>query len=191
MEPNDEKLAAMGERTRAVVCVLLAVCLFGMAGLFYLSGLAVFAWVSILPAALGFLMAYGAIHALLASGTPPTTVRLAVEPVVRGATVKIVIRQVGPALFHSLRASLVCERIERPAGKSRRVTYPVQENFFDSGRLEVARLDAVELDGEFTVPELAEPSQRGVRLTIEWRIEVWGRVAGGADVMRAFPFEVV
>ena len=64
---------------------------------------------------------------LLASGTPRTTIVLGEEPLRRGVSTSVRIRQAGPVSFQSLRANLICERIERAAGaKSRSITYPHQ-----------------------------------------------------------------
>lgn len=167
-------------------------CLFGLAALFFYSGSRLFQCVSVLPALLGLLVLYGGVHTLFAARTPPTTLKLEASPLRIGAATGVVIRQNGPVLFESLRANLVCERSERrPGKKSRTVTYPCQETFFDSGPCEVARLDVHEFRATVTVPLDAEPSKAVAGLRVAWRIEVWGKVKGHADFMRPFAVEVV
>lgn len=176
----------MGEHTRAGLSLFCGLCLAGMAVLFWFSGSPVFAVVSAVPGLVALLLLANAVHALFASRTPPTTLRFDETAARPGAVVPVVIRQEGPVIFESLRANLVCERIVRGPGKSRTVTYPHQENFFDSGRCEVARLDATEFAASCPIPPDAEPSEVSGTLVVEWRIEVWGKVAGAADFMRPF-----
>jgi hypothetical protein len=188
----EEQQTVMGEKSRAALSFFVLLCLFGMAALFFYSGLPLFQWVSVLPALLGLLVLYSGIHALFASRTPPTTLKLDATPMRVGQSTGMVIRQTGPVIFESLRANLICERSERkPGQKNRVVTYPCQANFFDSGPCEVARMDIHEFRATATVPGDAEPSMAGGRLRIEWRVEVWGKVKGNADFMRAFAVEVV
>lgn len=181
----------MGELRRAAVSFFVAVCLFGMAALFYFSGSTLFMVVSVIPALLGLLVVYAGIHAIFASATPPTTISLDKEPLIRGQSVGVVISQTGPVQFESLRANLICEHIVKPIGRSRTITYPCQDNFFDSGPCEVPRLDEQKFHAHVTVPADAEPSRDEAGLTIEWRIEVWGKVLGRADFMRPFVIEVI
>lgn len=185
-----EQKTNMGEGRRALVSFFCMVCIFFLAALFYLSGDPVFRWASILPGLFGLLMLYSGVHALFASRTPPTTIVVDRSPLHPGEEAGVMIRQQGPVQFESLRANLVCERIERSGGKSRKMTYPVQENFFDSGPCEVGRMDTQEFRAVVRVPADAEPTTAGVRLTINWRIEVWGRVKGNADFLRPFEIEV-
>ena len=163
-----------------------------LAALFLFSGSKLFAWVAVLPALLAGLLLYAAIHALLAGGTPRTTIVLKEEPLRRGVSTSVRIRQAGPVSFQSFRANLICERIERTRGaKSRLVTYPYQINFFDAGPLTVSRLHVEEVDAELTVPSEGDPSCETPHLKIRWRIEIWGKVDGAADFMRPFAIEVL
>jgi hypothetical protein len=188
----EEQQTRMGEKSRAALSFFVFLCLFGLAALFFYSGLLLFQCVSVVPALLALLVLYSGIHALFASRTPPTTLKLDAAPLRVGQSTGLVIRQTGPVLFESLRANLICERSERkPGQKNRAVTYPCQTNFFDSGPCEVARMHVQEFRAAVTVPGDAEPSTDGGRLRIEWRIEVWGKVKGNADFMRAFGVEVV
>jgi hypothetical protein len=187
-----EKDTSLGERGRAAGSFFCALVLAVLAALFLFSGSKLFAWVAVFPALLAGLLLYAAIHALLASGTPRTTIVLGQEPLRRGVSTSVRIRQVGPVSFQSFRANLICERIARaPGAKSRSITYPCQTNFFDAGPLAVPRLHVEEIDAELTVPSEGEPSCETPRVKIRWRIEVWGKVHGAADFMRPFPIEVV
>lgn len=179
-----------GEKSRAAASFLTAGCLFGLAALFFFGGDSLFRWASGVPALLGILLFVNGVHSLLASWTPPTELELGTLPWRPGQSTEVVIRQEGPARFDSLRANLVCERIERGAGKSRSVTYPCQENFFDSGPCEVPRMDSREFRATAVVPANVAPSEVSARLVVSWRIEVWGKVRGGADFLRPFTVEV-
>ncbi len=187
---GNERKTDFGERQRAVVCFLVAVCLGGMAALFYFADTGLFHWLSLVPAGLGLLMLWVGVHALLASATPSTTVVLDPEVLAPGGSGRVVIRQGGPVRLESLRANLVCERIERPAGRSRTVTYPCQKNFFDSGACEVSSLEVREFSSALTVPADAEASVESAGLVVCWRIEVWGKVRGRADFLRPFSVTV-
>lgn len=180
----------MGEGRRALVSFFCMVCLIFLTALFYLSGDTVFRWASILPGSFALLMFYAGVHALFASRTPPTTITVDRSPLHPGEEAGVVIRQEGPVRFESLRANLICEVIKRASGKSRTMTYPVQENFFDSGPGEVGRMDTQEFRAVVRIPADAEPTTSGVGLIINWRIEIWGRVKGNADFMRPFDIEV-
>ncbi|HEU4678037.1 MAG TPA: hypothetical protein VFS35_00860, partial [Terrimicrobiaceae bacterium] len=101
---------SLGERGRAALSFFCAVMLAGLATLFFLSGSPLFAGTAVIPALLAGLLLYAAIHALLASRTPRTTIVLGEEPLRRGVPVPVHLRQAGPTGLRSLRANLVCER---------------------------------------------------------------------------------
>jgi hypothetical protein len=190
MDPN-EKNPSLGERGRAALSFFCAMTLAGLAALFFLSGSQLFAWVAVIPALLAAWLLYAAIHALLASRTPRTTIVLGEEPLRRGVPVSFHLRQAGPAGLRSLRANLICERIERAAGaNSRSFSYPYQINFLDAGPLLIPRLHVEEISAKLTVPREADPSCETPRLKVRWRIEVWGKRDGAADFMRPFAIEV-
>ncbi len=169
--------------------LFLALLLFGMAALFYFGGEGgVFTYVAALPALFGILLTYGFIHALLASKTPPTTIILTSDPMIRGHKTGLTIRQHGPVRLENLRVNLVCEKSVRK-DKSRDLTYPHQMEVFDSGPCEVALLDSTEFQTSVSVPGDAEPTMDNVKVRIVWRLEIWGKVIGRADFMR--PFTVV
>lgn len=190
MDAN-EKNPSLGERGRAALSFFCALTLAGLAALFFLSGSQLFTWVAVLPALLAALLLYAAIHALLASGTPRTTIVLDEEPLRRGVPVSFHLRQAGPVGLRSFRANLICERIERPPGaNSRSISYPYQINFLDAGPLLIPRLHVEKISAELTVPKEADPSCETPRLKVRWRIEVWGKRDGAADFMRPFAIEV-
>lgn len=191
MAGSGEQQTDFGEKPRALVSFFAVICLFGLAALFFFaSGSLLFQWASVVPALLGGLLLYNGIHSLFAARTPPTTLQLDTAPLRRGRATGLVIRQAGPVLLESLRASLVCERIVRRTGKSRTITHPCQANFFDSGPCEVPRMDVEEFRATVEVPPDAEPSLISAGLIVSWRIEVWGKVRGNADFMRPFEVEV-
>jgi hypothetical protein len=192
MSEPEEQQTQMGEKSRAALSFFVFLCLAGMATLFFYSGSLLFQIASVLPGLLALLMIYSFFHALFASGTPPTTMKLDATPLRRGQSAGVVIRQTGPVLFESLRANLICERREKPLGKKNTVvTFPCQENFFDSGPCEIPRMDVQEFRATIQVPADAEPSTYGGTLKVLWRVEIWGKVKGRADFMRPFDIEVV
>lgn len=187
-----QKTTSFSERRRAAVSFFCGLCLLGIASIFYLSKSGpLFSYFSIVPILLGLLLFANGIHALLGSKIPPTHIVLGSEPLVRGAAATVTIRQEGPAYFQSLRANLVCERIQRNFRQNRSITYPCQENFFDGGRFEVGPLDVKEFQANITVPQTAEPSRQEARLVVSWRIEIWGKIDGRPTFMRPFEVEVV
>lgn len=193
MNPEDriEKNTSLGEFRRAATSFFASLCLFGMATVLYFGGGGTFfSFIAIVPALTGLLLVYNGIHSLFASKTPPTSIILNTEPLPRGSSIGVVIRQAGPVRLHSLRANLVCERIKDPTER-REVSYPHQLHFFDSGRCEIARLDVQEFQATFVIPADAEPSRKDVVMSVAWRIEIWGKVDDGADFMRPFEVEVV
>jgi len=192
MPEPEEQQTYLGEKARAALSFFVFLCLAGMATLFFYSGSLLFQIASVLPALLALLVIYSFFHALFASGTPPTTMQLDATSLRPGQTVGVVIRQTGPVLFESLRANLICERREKPLGKKNTiVTFPCQENFFDSGPCEVPRMNVQEFRASIEVPADAEPSNYSGTLKVLWRVEIWGKVKGRADFMRPFEVEVV
>ena len=189
---RNEKSTSLGERGRAAGSFFCATVLAALTAGFLLSGSALFAWVAVLPAVLAVLLVISGIHSLFAARTPPTTIVLGEEPLRRGVSIGVQIRQAGPVCFESLRANLICECIERtPSGKSRNFSYPYQINILDAGSSTVPGLHIEEFRAAVTVPAEAEPSLETVQRRICWRIEIWGKVAGSADFMRPFDVEVV
>jgi hypothetical protein len=181
VNPN-EKDTSLEERSRAAGSLFCALVLAVVAALFLLSGSKLFAWAAALPALLVGLLLYAAIHALLASVIPRTTIVLGEEPLRRGVSTSIHLRQAGPVSLQSLRANLICERIERaPGAKGRSISYRYQINFLNAGPLAISRLHVEEISAELTVPSEADPSCETPRLKIRWRIEIWGK--RGSDPM--------
>ena len=193
MEMNEgprERQTDLTETQRAWTSLVLAMILFGMAALFFIVGQGgLFSYAAAIPALLGLLLVYGWVHALLASKTPPTTIILASEPLVRGRETRLTIRQQGPVRLESLRVNLICEKSVRRE-KTRDLTYPHQIEIFDSGPCEVALLDSTAFDTVVPVPSDAEPTTDNGKMRIVWRLEIWGKVIGRADFMRPFTVEV-
>jgi hypothetical protein len=186
-----EKTTSFGELRRAAASFFCALCLGGMAAFFWYGDTGLFHYLAVLPALFALLLVYNGFHALLASSTPPTTVELPPHPLKIGRSVKVIVRQFGPAKLSSLRANLVCERIEKFVKRSRRITFPHQINFLDRPACELMPNETKAFEATLAIPEDAEPSCVGVSLDVLWRIEVWGKVIGGADFMRPFEIEVV
>lgn len=135
----------------------------------------------------GLLCAYSAIHQLFAIRTPEMTVECDAETLVRGREVRFTFRQPGPASFESLRANLVGEERWFTHRRGKRIRHVLQLgtfNLYDSGPFEAPFEDTVIVE----VPDLPHASdpQHGV----DWRLEVWGKVRGRADVQQVFPLHV-
>ncbi|MEX1117449.1 MAG: hypothetical protein WEB60_01515 [Terrimicrobiaceae bacterium] len=176
----------MNEIQKAGMSVFLAAVLFVMAALFYFGGEGgIFSYVAIVPGLLGILLTYNIFHSLLASKTPPTTIVLAPEPLIRGQPATLTVRQYGPASLQRLRVNFTCEKSVRK-NKSRDLTYPHQMEVFDSGPCEVPLLDVAEFQTTFAIPGDSEPTMDTVETRIVWRVEIWGRVIGRADFQRTY-----
>ncbi|GAB4179879.1 MAG: hypothetical protein Fur0032_20630 [Terrimicrobiaceae bacterium] len=153
-----ERHTDFNETQSAWVSLFLAFVLSGMAVVFFFAGEGgLFSYVAILPGFFGLLLAYGFIHSLLASATPPTTILLATETLSPGKESSLTIRQQGPVRMESLRANLVCEKSVR-RGKNRDLTYPHQIPVFDSGPFDVTLQDTREFSAVIPVPSDAEPT---------------------------------
>lgn len=191
-EVPGEKPTTFGEFRRAAASFGCGLVVAGLAALFYASGTPPFNWFSILPGLIALLLFYNTIHSLLASQTPPTTLRLDSESLRPGQSIKVSLRQTGPVRLHSMRANLVCERISKQLpNMTRSITYPCQLNFFDSGPVRIPEAETKEFQAELTIPADAELSLESRELIVRWRIEVWGKVSWRADFMRPFAIEVV
>lgn len=187
---SPSRTTSFGEKPRAAACFALAPVLGGLAALFFWSGSALFAWAALVPAFFAALLVYSGLHALFASANPPTTLSGGKGWYHPGEAAHLEIVQQGPILLESLRVNLVCERSERKVGSSRQVTYPCQDNLFDSGPAEIPRLGEERFRFTMTVPSDAELSSNTGRVHVSWRLEVWGKVRGRADFMRPFDLEV-
>ncbi|CAN5692792.1 hypothetical protein BH09VER1_BH09VER1_04240 [soil metagenome] len=189
---SGEKSTTFGEFRRAAASLACGLIIAGLAALFFASGVPPFNWLSIVPGLLALLLFYNSLHSLLASQTPPTTLKLDLKSLRPSQSTDVIIRQPGPVRLHSLRANLICERITKEfPNTTRSITYPCQLNFFDSGPFRIPEAATKDFKAELTIPPDAEPSLESLELIIRWRIEVWGKVVWRADFMRPFDIEVV
>jgi len=185
MSPG-ERQPDLNEMQRAGMSLFLAAVLFLMAALFYFGGEGgVFTYVAIVPGLFGFLLTCGFFHSLLASKTPPTTIVLASEPLIRGQPTVLTVRQRGPVSLESLKVRLACEKSVRK-DKSSTLSYPHRIEFFDSGPCEVPLLDVSEFPITVCVPCEADPTMEITKTRIAWRLEIQGCVIGRADFNRTF-----
>lgn len=133
------------------------------------------------------LLLYSAIYQLFAAQTPETIVETDAKTLKQGKSVQFSFRQPGPASFESLRANLVGEEIWFTHRRNRRIRHVIQLgtfNIYDSGPFEAPFEETVTVE----IPDLPRPSDD--KHKAEWRLEVWGKVRGRADVQHVFPMEL-
>jgi hypothetical protein len=132
------------------------------------------------------LLLYSAIHQLFAMRTPQTIVETDAKTLKRGKRVQFRFQQPGDGSFESLRANLVGEEIWFTwyRGKKRRHVLQLGTfNLYDSGSFEAPFDQTVTV----TIPDL--PRASDPKHKTEWRLEVWGKVRGRADVQHVFPMQ--
>lgn len=135
------------------------------------------------------LLFYSGIHQLFALRTPETLVECDADEWRRGREVRLRFRQPGDATFESLRANLVGDEhwteLVRGHRRVRRYQHIATVNVYDSGAF-TAPLD--ETVSVRIPPELPRASVKG--RAERWRLEVWGKVDGRADVQHVFPLRL-
>jgi hypothetical protein len=151
-------------------------------------------------ALVGLLLLYSGVMQQFARATPETIVTADV-PFVRGRRASVTIEQPGPVSLISLRVNLVGEekwatsRSGRSAtsGMTRRDTSWHTKHLGTFNVLSVNDVDVgpepLVAHGELDVPQDLEPSRErhgDDRRSVEWRLEVWGKVRGRADFMHPF-----
>ena len=136
------------------------------------------------------LLFYSAVYQLLALRTPETIVETDKDEWKRGANVALRFQQPGSGSFESLRANLVGEERWRErvrGGKyARRVAQLGTFHLFDSGAFEAPFDKSVTVRVPPDLPRASKPDRREV-----WRLEVWGKVKGRADVQHVFPVTII
>lgn len=133
------------------------------------------------------LLLYAAIHQLFAARTPQTIVETDSKTLKRGKSIQLTFRQPGDGSFESLRANLVGEEVWFTWYRSRRRRHVLQLgtfNIYDSGSFEAPFEETVTVK----IPDLPRPSDP--KHGVHWRMEVWGKVRGRADVQHVFPMEL-
>lgn len=149
-------------------------------------------------AAIGLLVLYSGIVQKLALKWPETIVESENEILRRGDAVQFYFQQPGPVSLISLRANLVGEerwatrrsRRNAASGLDHHTRHLGTFNFLDIGERDVSAEEPLELFASLEVPPDIPPSKGGGALekSVFWKIEVWGKVKGGADFMH--PFDV-
>lgn len=151
-------------------------------------------------ALVGLIMAYTAIHQSMAIRTPETEVAIDEWPLKPGQSAKVRIRQPGPVKLRSMSGRLICEVRERRLVRRRNQPdtyewnskYPCQDRFFHSDPTSVPEGGHFETTADLCIPADAVPSgSKGEDLTVQWRIEVWGRVRWWPDFMHPYEISVV
>lgn len=147
----------------------------------------------------GLLLAFATIKQSFANLLPETIVEIDHLPVHAGDTVRITIHQPGPIRIKSISANLVCEIVTRKAIRNQKSgkekwayvsSFPCQQNIFRTGPADVSSGGAFDYAAEFTVPANSAPTSGQDERRVIWRIELWGKVEGGADFMNPYTIEV-
>jgi hypothetical protein len=197
---STELKTSMTEGKRAAGAFFVALILFGMAALFYFGGDEgpgpdKFQAVAVLPGLLGALLLYSSIHALFGTRNPQVTITIGDNPVPRGRPVEVQVHQPGPVKLSSLRVNVVSEEVTiyypRPSKRRRLSKFPYQENHLDFGPAEIPRGETRTFSGTITIPPHVEVRSEEPNRTVSWRLEVWGKVEGGADFIHRFEVELV
>ncbi len=136
------------------------------------------------------LLFYAGIHQLFALRTPETLVECDVDEFLRGKEIRLRFRQTGSASFESLRANLVgdehwTEWIPSHRRRVRRYQHIATVSLYDSGAFTAPFDETVSVRIPPDLPR-ASVKGRGER----WRLEVWGKVRGRADVQHVFPLRM-
>ena len=149
-------------------------------------------------AGLGLLVFASGIHQWLARRrTPETWLEIDAVEIVRGRPVAFSVLQPGPADLQSIRMNVICEstvvtRRRRSDGthdSSRQVTLAYQHNVLEALDVRVPAGDVWRGDGTLVVPADQPATSGEGDPSHVWRLEIWGRVRRGADVMH--PFDIV
>jgi hypothetical protein len=145
------------------------------------------------------LLVYSGIHQFFAqSGVKETIFELEDLPVMRGAARNGIVIQEGPLRLQSLRANVVCMEETRKQVRRNGTTRTERfrkmiwdTNILDEGELILGDHDRAERNVIIEIPRNCPPSgEIGKAQSIEWRVEIWGRVKGRPDFMHPFVIEV-
>ena len=136
-----------------------------------------------------------AVQQAFAIHAPETIVAIRPQVLVPGASAELRMVQPGPIRLRSLHARLVCDISARQASATSAGSYtttrcPHQERIFAVEKTEVPAGGQFAQTVTFTVPADAQPSTDAAERRVTWRIEVWGRVRGGANFMHPFTVAV-
>ena len=135
------------------------------------------------------LLFYSGIHQIFALRTPETLVECDADELRRGREVRLRFRQSGSASFESLRANLVGDEhwteLVRGHRRVRRYQHIATVNVYDSGAFTAPFDETVSVR---IPPDLPRASVKG--RAERWRLEVWGKVDGRADVQHVFPLSL-
>lgn len=135
------------------------------------------------------LLLYAGIHQLFALRTPETLVECDADELRRGKEIRLRFRQPGSGSFESLRANLVGDEHwtepVRGGRRARRYQHIATVNLYDSGAFTAPLDKTVSVRIPQDLPR-ASVKGRGER----WRLEVWGKVHGRADVQHVFPLRL-
>jgi len=128
-----------------------------------------------------------------------TLVDVSALPLLPGKAATFCVIQPGPAKLKSLRASLVCTEITQvplphaQAGRSdhrREERILSTETLISAGHLHVLPGQFWTGRREYALPANAPVSSTVGKVTVVWRIEVWGKGYGLASFMHPFPVDV-
>lgn len=149
-------------------------------------------------ALVGLFLVYSGIHQRLAMRSKETIFEIDDLPLERGRTRAGLVIQEGPVHLQSLRVNLVClettTKIVRRKGRDetdRTLQQIWDTNVLDLGAMEIHEGERLQWEVELAVPANAKVTgKHGEWKSVEWRVEVWGRVRRRADFMHPFVVEV-
>lgn len=147
----------------------------------------------------GLLLLSAFVRQWAARNVGETVVEVSTDPLEPGKSPTFCLIQPGPAKLKSLRASLVCIEVTRvplpnaQAGRSdhrrdQRILSTV--NLISAEHLHILPGQIWHERRDYLLPSDAPVSSTVGKVTILWRIEVWGKGYGLASFMHPFPIEV-
>jgi hypothetical protein len=141
----------------------------------------------------GLFIFLGTIHQALASRSPETVVEIEPAELAPGEALRIRILQPGPLRLLSLHANLAGEETTIATGGGRRTRttrYLGPHRMLEVERQQIGAADTLQRDATFIVPDVAASGEAS-GVSVQWKIEVWGRVSMWPDFMHPFPVKVV
>ena len=147
----------------------------------------------------GLLLLAAFVRQWAARNVGETVVEVSTEPLDPGKASTFCFIQPGPAKLKSLRASLVCIEVTRvplPHAQAGRSDHRREErilstvNLISAERLHILPGQTWHERRDYLLPADAPVSSTVGKVTILWRIEVWGKGYGLASFMHPFPVDV-
>jgi hypothetical protein len=146
-------------------------------------------------AVVGLVMISLGIKMALMIRLPETIVEVNKNPVRKGESFQMTIRQPGPMHLKSLRVNFVAEQIttfkrkgQKHSNTDRRLIH--EHNVLDMRDVTIAAGEEMTRHADITVPADVNVVDIEGKRTVVWRLEVWGRVRGWVDFGHPFVIDV-